>query len=392
MSIVLRAEEDHAHLHRVVHRRPCHRSREWPAAAAPPTPSSADHVPLRPHHAALLTVRHAPDVVEDAQMIAPAITQILFEQVAWQRIGRLLEPDANGRLRVRRFGQSEGLSIYEWQATTAGKPGQSELLDLFLRPDARLDGVSDVFLFARDKVNHREARFAAQELVPVFTRHLRAAAVKAPTRYWLSVRLPPFDYDFQAKAIRFLKEGVVFVSPTPAFREGHDLLHPIVNASAGYALMDRASAAATYSLLGVVPSIQQDDSAASAAKPDSPTVAWRGLFPMGVSAGPLPPAELIAFDRQLRLGAIPLDSGRAEKLVQHNAYKQTRGGLTARLFFEVHGVELATQRADRTPRKLAVLLARLGTIDILDPDDAVLASIKAAALPTPLLRSTNRVC
>jgi hypothetical protein len=361
-------------------------------SAAPSSPSAqpalrpelSGYVPLTSYRAFLLTARDVPAVFEDARLIQPTTAQVSMEQTAWRRLDRLLEPAGAGRWRLRRLGQPSEQLIYEWQTIAAERDTRrrDDLLSLFLRPERQIEGVEDVFLFAKTSVDNRDPRFAAHELVPVYKQHLQLAAANAASHLWLSVRLASLDYDFQAKAIRVQTGGAAVGQNRSPSTDAVDLLAPIVQSDIESRLPPRASATANYSSLGSVFAMREAD--AAPAKADSPTVTWRNFFQIGSSQDAFPMVEWLAFDRQLRMpSAIPMDAKAAEGFVKR------RPELSARIYFDAERVELSEQNLDRkTTRTSAVLFAKVRAITVRDAEGQVLVSHSAAALPTPVARQS----
>src|SRR5213075_1794571 len=63
--------------------------------------------------------------------------------------------------------------------------------------------VIGLFVFSKEKVEGRQAEFAARELAPVAKRMFQMAMKKLPTHFYFSEQLPLWKYDFGASAIRF---------------------------------------------------------------------------------------------------------------------------------------------------------------------------------------------
>lgn len=338
-------------------------------------------VPFTPYGAAFVVVRFAPDAVTRENLVRVTEQHIYREQTLWSVLGRNVEALGPGRWFRKVFGQKPDNPdvIYEWQAVAEEKsnPVRDQLLNLFLSPDASAKGVADVFLFSRKQVEDRLPRYAAQELLPVFEQHLRLVAAKAPVAFWLSVPLPRFEYDFQAKAIRFstVETGRPARGSVPT--DGIDLFNL---PGRDYPLPARAAGTATYLTSRAVQFMRRGQSAAASSKSESPTHAWRNAFTIGSSADPVPAAMVLASDRQLRLASIPMDVKLAEQLEKNSATDQ----LSARVFVTVDGVEVVTNRIGRSDEyRLAVLFVRVRKVDVIGPEDKVLHSIAGSSLPAP---------
>ena len=189
--------------------------------------------------------------------------------------------------------------IYEWQ--TEADASRTDLVDVFLRTDAdwsfvtrepqwdsSFGAIVDAFLFARKSVEGREASFAAQELVPVYKRHLDTAVAKAPTKLFITLAVPAAAYDFSSKSIRFLQAGTNVQQGQP-YEGGIELLestdHPKFE---GLVLPASARSTANYHLFGAVQSMHRADPPSSNPGVNlntmSPTQSWRSYFSIGSSS------------------------------------------------------------------------------------------------------------
>jgi len=354
----------------------------WPVdpAASSRQPAATKAIdgasPFTSYRATLLTVRFVPEAADPEKLIDPTMRQIQAEQTLWTRFGRTLEAQGPGRWLRKLFGQASDKPdlIHEWPAF-AEKPGslRAQLLSFYLNPDAAAPGVADVFLFSRKQVEDRDPRFAAQELVSVYKQHLELAAARVPSTLWLSLPLPSYTYDFQAKALRFSSKPTGRIAKDVDPADGVDILH---RASDALALPARARTTANYSTFGAVRSMRQSD--AAPVRPDSPTNTWRSAFSIGSSADTFPWVEVLATDRQLRLTSLPIDIKVAERLTK------TSADLRARVFLTAEGAELSTAKVDRKlTRKFTVLFVRVQRIEVLGPDDELLKEIPGASLPAP---------
>jgi hypothetical protein len=237
-----------------------------------------------------------------------------------------------------------------------------------------------VFLFSREKIEEREPRFAAHELVPVYKQHLELAAAKAPTNLWFSVALPKYSYDFQKKAITFQPERSNRLGEHLEESDGLDVLRPV--SADFYRLSNRARETANYATFDIgrgMQSLQQPST-----RPDSPTNAWRGMFSIGSSSDALPWPNVLAADRQLRLASLPLDVKVAEQLARGQAYRTTSAGLTARVFMTVTGADVGSVRIDpQYTQRFSVLFVQIRRVEVHGPEGELLASLQGASLPAP---------
>ena len=108
----------------------------------------------------------------------------------------------------------------------------------------------------------------------------------------------------------------------------------------------------------------------------SGTEKWRQQLQV-FAGGILPNYGALALDRQLFLKSIPVDPKTGERL----ALK--RAELHANVYITATRVELGESKIDGKPRKFAVLFATLQKMDILGPDNELIAAVKPEVLPGP---------
>jgi hypothetical protein len=379
----------------------------------PSTSGSASSavVPLNSYRGFLLTVRDNPEVATPAALLPPTRNQVLAEQRLWPTIQAAVDRSHQSpQFDPHKLNPKRKTFIYEWQ--TEGDASRTDLVDVFLRTDAdwsfvtrepqwdsRFGAIVDAFLFSRKSVEGREANFAAQELVPVYKRHLDAAVAKAPTKLFLTLTVPAAGYDFSSQSIRFLQPGTNVQQGRP-YEGGIELLDSTDHAKfEDLVLPASAGSTANYHLFGAVQSMQRADPPGS--KPGvnlntmSPTQTWRSYFSIGMSGSGegenIPYVEVLALDRQLRLTSIPLDPARAEKIAKASNYATmgTIGGLTAKVYFDADRVELSQRTIGGRKARYGVLFAKLKRIDIHGPDNELLTSFEPESLPAPATRPTT---
>ena len=171
------------------------------------------------------------------------------------------------------------------------------------------------FLFARDKIEGRQAGFAAQELAPVAKRHLEMAVAAAPTNLWFPMKLVSWDYDFAAQAINF-RVGEMLKTPKGWFDDSYTVMPPSASATANHAPMSTVDG----------PASQQKELRPGLPEP-SGTEKWRQQLQF-FAGGLIPNYGALALDRQLFLKSIPVDSKTAERLALKRA--ELRKGLRHR--------------------------------------------------------------
>jgi hypothetical protein len=382
-------------------------------AASESASSAAGVVPLNSYRGFLLTVRDNPQIATPAALLPPTRMQVLAEQKMWATIQAVIDhatkaPQSdNYKLNPKRK-----TFIYEWQ--TEADASRTDLVDVFLRTDAdwsfvtrepqwdkRFGAIVDAFLFSRKSVEGREASFAAQELVPVYKRHLDAAVAKAATKLYMTLAVPAAGYDFASKSIRF-PQARTNVRQGLAAESGIELLESTDQPKfEGLVLPTSASSTANYHLFGAVQSMHRADPPSSNPGVNlntvTPTQAWRSYFSIGSSGAGwgenIPYVEVLALDRQLRLASIPLDPARAEKIAKasHYATMGTITGLTAKLYFDADRVELSHRTVDGQKARYGVLFAKLQRIDVHGPDNELLTSFTPDSLPAPAARPTTTV-
>jgi hypothetical protein len=370
--------------------------------ASPPatkTSAPAQHAfPFTAYRGLLLTFRDQPDVLTDQALIDMAQGQVHAEQNAWRIVSNRV---ASGQP-LNRLNPKRAAFTYEWQTLADTDPALAGglLLDTFLRTDADWSFVTadpawdgrfadatpvEVFLFARDKIEGRDHRFAAQELGSVYGRHLKMAAAKAHTSLSLRLRMPPGVYDFQAKALRFLPRGASVASGHRPVQE-QDLLEDAERYPEHYRLPQEANGRATYMLMGLSSELRRAEPPSTKpgiAMQDGPTDAWRGRVMIGAGSNPVPLVELLALDRRAQISTVPIDPARAEALARRQSGLPAMDGFTATLFFDAERVVLGERFVARKPTTNAVLLARVKRLDVFDPDGKLITSFPADSLPPP---------
>jgi hypothetical protein len=353
-------------------------------------------VPLTDYRVALLEFRDFPEAMSDARITDIAKYQVSGELSNWrgldQSLAGSLPPGVVLNPQRSKF-------IFEWQKEIGANAGfaASALLPLFLRPDAdwsflkkekgwdeQYDAYVYVFLFEREKIQGRQPEFVARELAPVVKKMLQMAVAKAPTKLYFDVPLKT-SYDINQGAIRFLEantnqpgdttellmpvQRVTFVEgqarnlPAPTDRDYHSILPSSARTTANYnrsfAMTDVPLARPGVIVYGADPQEVWRKSITGNTQ-DIGSVALGGF----------------AFDRQLKLRAVPLDPKRAEPMVQ------ALRNLHARVYFaagKVDVFQVSYERQFKLPQ--ALLFGHVERVDILGPKDEVIASVAGSALP-----------
>ncbi len=175
------------------------------AATAPPLDPSGD-LPLTQYRVSLLEYRDWPEAMSDAALYDIAKWQVTSDKSAWIGLDKKLAgtPEPGEVLNPQRK-----TFLFEWQKEIESNPSfaASALLPVFMRPDPdwsflkkqkdwdeNYDAYVYVFLFDRQKIEGRQADFAARELAGVVKKQLQMAAAKAPTKLYFDVRFPS-NYD-----------------------------------------------------------------------------------------------------------------------------------------------------------------------------------------------------
>jgi hypothetical protein len=343
------------------------------------TRAPAGPEPLTRWRVGLLTLRYLPELLTDKIVLDFATRVIQEEQQIWARLDQLAKaprPEFNKKRFV--FG-------YEWQKAIESQPdfARGALLDVFMKPDAdwsfvkrerewdeRFTAAVGAFVFARGKIEGRQAGFAAQELAPVARRHLEAAAASAHTALWFPLKLPSWDYDFAAQAIQF-RTGEPLETPKGWFDEDYTVMPP------------SAATTANHGAIGTMGAQLSEPREPRPGLPEpSGTEKWRYQLQL-FAQGPLPNYGALALDRQLFLKSIPMDPKIAERLAL------TRAELHAKVYVTATRVELGESKIDGKPRKFAVLFATLQKIDIHTSDNELVATVKPEALPAPKVGTTD---
>jgi len=349
-------------------------------AASVAQPPMAGTIPMTRMAYALLTMRDLPkQFFDDSHLINFAFSQIANEQSLWKQLG----PDPNtGRIRPS--------ITFEWQKLIDQQPDLAggALLDVFMKSDPDWSFLNSnpkwdpnaapnlrpsvvVFLFSKEKVEGRQAEFAARELFPVVKRQFELALKKLPTHFYFTEQLPSWKYDFDAKGIKF--EG------TQAMPNKINLLMPQYDPEAKTGsreyfiqLPAKAQTLASYQFRGGTPgySVTQD-TLPTETNPGVPlsfstVAAWHKAF----SESKIPEPSILALDRQVQLTTIPVDIARAEALTKLGGY------LTARVYFAADHIELHHEVAGKefTAATPTLLYAQLEKVEILSKDGALVAA------------------
>jgi hypothetical protein len=322
--------------------------------------------------------------------------QVTAEQMVWRQVDSIRNP--NGGIPPARWNPKRPVFTYEWQTVIDRQPdvARGALLDIFLRPDpdwslvtrdpawdTRFEALVVPTIFAREKVDGRDPSFAAQELAPVYKRHLELAASKAPTKLWMPIALPSYTYDFAARAIQFSWRmnakpstiGGIVVAADDNARE-----------SLQYVLPPAAQNLAMYPVASAGPIIQRAEPAPTnpglrVGPPDAPD-AWRQAFAIGSSYRAMPMTEVVALDRSLQITTLPMEPARAEALAKRRT-ANPNGQLTARVYFDADHVEFGERIFAGERSSIAVVVGKVEKLEVLDLDNGVIATMAASALPPP---------
>ena len=336
--------------------------------------------------AMLLAVRHQPSAAPPAAIEKATAAQIASEQTAWKRFSGRIEKLSEGRWLRKGFMQRQlGLYVLEWETIAGRNPtrANSELVDLFLEPDIVVPGVDDIFMFARESVEGKDAGAAASTLSAVYARHMQAAINRLGRRFFVDAPITRNRFDSAANIFQSAPQA-------PPGRSGRDqdasddLLtrwQPYSSSRSPASIPDAAVATANYPLGGVLPRTEP-----STLRPWSPTNEWRSTFVLGSSDTTFPWPDVIGFDRRLTVAGIPLTVKNAEGLRQPRSVASSRDGLRARVYFEVQGSAVGETRPYDSPRKYSILLARIERVEILGTSDVVLATIAPASLPMAVVK------
>lgn len=351
----------------------------------------------------LLAIRDNPQLIND---IALKLTedQIQVEQRVWEQIHRREHP-RNFEGVVSNGPPFPGLNpkrptfIFEWQKLITARPelARGPLLNVFLYPNAdwsfvkrepgwddRYKAIVEPFIFSKEAIEGRNPEFAAHELVPLIKQFLKLAASKAPTNYWFDVRLPGWDYDFNAKAIRFDNPR------TSGFASNVNLLRPVSDAvfvappkgsqADGRLLPADARSHLNYDFFteddrNVTPTLPSEKQ--PGVEMQSPAQGWRDDFPM---LGPsFPSFQALALGRQLAISGIPIDPKSAERLMNgqslhgpHSAKTGSRVAFTARVYIHTNRVEIETMPGGQKWSD-AFMFASVQKVEILGLHDELIA-------------------
>jgi len=353
---------------------------------AVPQAPTGDSVELTQQMYSLMTLRDIPQYMDDKFIVPLASAQISTEQSFWKQIG---PQETGGTVRPARPSIT-----YEWQKLIDTQPelAGGPLLDAFVNNKADWSFLSrnpqwnpninpasmpviGLLVFSKEKVEGRQPEFAARELAPVAKRMFQMAMKKLPTHFYFSEPLPVWKYDFSASAIRF--------NGTQQMPDQIDLMRPVYDPGIKVGVRDyydklpaRAREMVPYAATASGDSYgyfiaQHTMPAGNKPGPggEGPESKWKQNFIWG----PIPEPTIFALDRQVRIGAIPLDAARAEAL------SKLQGLLTARVFFTADRIELGNPAAPLDRATQTVLYAKLDKVQILDRNGALVATLEAAS-------------
>ena len=354
-------------------------SQPQPQQATSAQATTGDSVELTQQFYSLMSLRDIPQYMDDRFIIALASAQISSEQSFWKQIG---PQDVGGALRPARPSVT-----YEWQKLIETQPdfAGGPMLDAFVNntvdwsflsknpqwnPNANM--VVGLTVFSKEKVEGRQAEFAARELAPVAKRMFQMATKKLPTHFYFSEQLPLWKYDFATSTIRF--------AGTAAMPDRIDLITPVYDPSIKVGVRDYydklpAKAREMVPYAGAVvpqhtmPTVNRPGGTNASGGPEW---TWKQNF----IYGPIPEPTIFVLDRQVRIGGVPLDVARAEALTKQ------QGLLTARVFFTADRMELGNPAAPLDRATQTVLYARLEKVQILDRNGGLVATLDATSFRT----------
>jgi hypothetical protein len=346
---------------------------------------AGDAVELTQQMYSLMTMRDIPQYMEDKFIVPLASAQISSEQSFWKQIG----PQDNGD----RIYPAKPSITYEWQKLIETQPefAGGPMLDAFvnnnadwsfltrnpqwnpnINPAAR--PVVGLLVFSKEKVDGRQAEFAARELAPVAKRMFQMAVRKLPTHFYFTAELPMWKYDFSTSAIRFngnqqMPDKIDLMRPVydPGIKVGVREYYDKLPAKAREGLVYAAGGSGDGYGYWVAQHTMPPGNKPGGWSAGSPEAKWKENFIWG----PIPEPTIFALDRQLRITSIPLDVARAEAL------SKLGGLLTARVFFTADRIELGNPAAPLDRATQTVLYARLERVQLLDRNKSVVATIDA---------------
>ncbi len=194
-----------------------------------------DVVPITKRYMRFLTLREHPQLREadDSYFLWQIERQILYEQEQWREIDRILaqwqkNPThtifENGKRTGKAVNRKRPAFIYEWQKLVNDRPALAygPLLDLFWQPDPdwsflqqerdwddQLVALAEVFIFSREKIEGREPKFVAKDLLHVWKQHRKAVFARQPQRgrMYISEFFKNCMYDFDTQSLKLMPEA-----------------------------------------------------------------------------------------------------------------------------------------------------------------------------------------
>ncbi len=191
-------------------------------------------VPITGRYMLFLTLRDNPQLrqEDDDYLLWQIERQISYEQKQWKHIDRKLaqwkknpsdDVNVNGKKRRIAVNQKRPAFIYEWQKLVKDHPSfaNGPILDLFWQSDPdwsflkqekewddQLLALADLFIFAREKIEGRDPKVAARELLPVWKQHCDAVFERPPQegKILVSEFFKSYVYDFETQSLRLKPE------------------------------------------------------------------------------------------------------------------------------------------------------------------------------------------
>jgi hypothetical protein len=328
--------------------------------------------PASRHRLALLALRHEAEPLSRQTVLKLTEEQIRSEQRIWQAL-RQRRDDIAESLVIERDPRRPART-FEWQRLAGERPdlAAGPVLQLFLDDENGWDFVRrepgfdpdvkhrlGVFLFDRRSILGREPQAIAEELEPVYRRHLEAAIAASPRTLTATAALPEFQYDPGQRLLLMPERGLLQPSQGYAVApaaEAHALYHPSQS--------DRPRERDGEGL----PEFAQKSEAGAAAAHH-----WRN----GVSSAMRRFA--IALDRRLVLDGLSIEPAQVRAIEASLREGRTRRNLAVRVTFDVDDVQAA--RPSVPEHGAVYAISRLRRVDILLPDGEVLASLDASRFP-----------
>lgn len=291
-----------------------------------PGNSRDDAVQLTRYMITLLALRDHPRFLDNKWVVDMVSRHIAVEQRRWEKYDARVA-------QCRSCNPDRPAFVFEWQKLEKQNPklANGVLMDVFVRPelawdfvknepewDDRFGALIEVFIFERGKVEGRDPKFAARELLPVWKRHMAAALKRLPRHILMTSELTTPEYDFDTMSFPLKPTELLKPMPNPLFRVPPGKKAP---SRLTVVLPESARSASLYEINYLPqPIVARKPGGNINSWGVGPADDWRNALEhfycrtcATEDAGIL--GNALALDRRLELSSIPIPPAKAERLI-----------------------------------------------------------------------------